>query len=581
MSGTNLATAYVQIIPTTKGIQGGIEEALGGDGGGKGPGEAVGKNFSGSFIKTIRNSAIALAIGKTIKDSLGQGGALEQSIGGIETLFGKDAQKVIKNADRAFKTAGISANDYMEQTTSFSASLLSSLGNNTAKASKYADMAIIDMADNANKFGTDIEMIQNAYQGFSRGNFTMLDNLKLGFAGTKEGMQNLLDKASEITGKKYNIDSLADIYSAIHAVQTELGVTGTTAKEGATTLQGSLGMLGASWQNLLGDLALGRNLDKALGDLFSSVGSFAMNLVPMLGNIVKSIPNVLTSINWVDVSKKLMEQAGVWVDAGIEWLGKLGEGMSNGMPGFFAKLPQFMTNIASIINQNAPKLIFAGMKLVANLAIGLVRAIPTILKNLPQIAKAVFDVWTAIGWASLGKSAIIKMGNAFKGGAKNLVASIRSIFSNVVNAIRQPFVNAMTAVRNILSKIKSWFPITIGKIFAGIQVPHFSVKKIKESLKKFGSFEIPEFKTVWNAKGGIVDGATLIGAGEKGAEGIVPLDPFWERMDNTLSAMRASSAGGSGTLTVVFNVDGTPLYEGAVDYINGQTLQFGVSPLKL
>lgn len=136
-------------------------------------------------------------------------------------------------------------------------------------------------------------------------------------------------------------------------------------------------------------------------------------------------------------------------------------------------------------------------------------------------------------------------------------------------------------MRGIIARVRGWFPISIGRVFTGLKVPKFSLSKIKASLKKFGSFEIPEFKTVWNAKGGIVDGATLIGAGEKGAEGIVPLDPFWERMDNTLSAMRASSAGGSGTLTVVFNVDGTPLYEGAVDYINGQTLQFGVSPLKL
>lgn len=580
MSGTNLATAYVQIIPTTKGIKGNIESALAGADGGGGAGVEAGKAFTGNLISTIKKSAIGIAIGKTIKDSLGQGGALEQSIGGVESLFGKDAQKVIANADKAFKTAGISSNTYMEQSTSFAAALLSSLGNNTSKATKYADMAIRDMADNSNRFGTDLEMIQNAYAGFSRGNFTMLDNLKLGFAGSQEGMENLMKKATEITGKQYNMKNLADIYDAIHVVQKELGVTGTTAKEGATTLQGSLGMLGASWNNLLGDLALGRNLDTAFKDLLTSAGTFAMNLVPMLGNIVKSIPEVLTSINWVSVSKKLMDQVGVWVDAGIAWLGKLGEGMSDGMPGFFAKLPQFMSNIANIINNNAPKLIIAGMRLVANLAIGLVRAIPTIVENLPQMAKAVFDVWSAIGWVSLGKIAIAKLANAFKGGASSFIASIRGTFSRVVEIIRTPFARAMESIRNILKNIKSWFPIKLGRIFAGIQIPHFSVKKIKEKFKGFGDIETPQVTTEWHAKGGIVDGATLIGAGEAGAEGIVPLDPFWNRLDNTLSAMQ-STGGNGGTLTLVLNVDGTPLYEGAVNYINGQTLQFGVSPLKL
>lgn len=579
MSGTNLATAYVQIIPTTKGIKGNIENALAGADGGGGAGVEAGKAFTGNLVSTIKKSAIGIAIGKTIKDSIGQGGALEQSIGGVETLFGKDAQTVIANADKAFKSAGISANDYMEQSTSFAASLLSSLDGNTKLAARYADLAITDMSDNANKFGTDIEMIQNAYAGFSRGNFTMLDNLKLGFAGTKGGMEDLLKKASEITGKNYDISKLSDIYKAIHVVQTELGVTGTTAEEGATTLQGSLGMLSSSWSNFMGNLALGRNLDSALKDLLSSAGTFAMNLVPMLGNIVRSIPSVLASINWVDVSNKLLEQSKVWVDAGIKWLGNLGTGLSNGMPGFFAKLPQFVTNVAQIINANAPKLVMAGFGLIKSIVVGLIRSIPTIVENIPQIVRAIFEVWTAIGWASLGKSAITKIAGAFKGGASAFITSLRGVFGRVVSIIKQPFVTAMDAVRSVIQNIKSWFPIKLGKLFAGIQIPHFSLSKIKDKFKGFGTIETPQITTSWHAKGGIVDGATLIGAGEKGAEGIVPLDPFWNRLDNTLSAMQTS--GNNGTLTVVFNVDGTPLYEGAVNYINGQTLQFGVSPLKL
>ena len=193
-----------------------------------------------------------------------EGADLQQSIGGIETLFKDSAEKVKQNAANAYRTAGMSANEYMELTTSFSASLLSSLGNDTSKAADIADMAMTDMSDNANKMGTDMERITDAYQGFAKQNYTMLDNLKLGYGGTKTEMERLLADAQKITGVKYDINNLSDVYSAIHVIQGELGITGTTAKESAETFSGSLASMKAAFKNVLGNLSLGEDIGDEL-----------------------------------------------------------------------------------------------------------------------------------------------------------------------------------------------------------------------------------------------------------------------------------------------------------------------------
>ena len=220
---TQVGTAYVQIIPSAKGIKGKIQEELGGDA------ESAGKSVGGTLGSTIKGALAAAGIGAAFSKAIGEGAALEQSIGGIETLFKDSSDKMLKYASQAYKTAGVSANTYMENVTSFSASLLQSVGGNTAKAADAANMAMIDMSDNANKMGTNIQDIQNAYQGFSKQNYTMLDNLKLGYGGTQKEMQRLLKDAQKITGQKYDISNLNDVYSAIHAIQGKLDITGTTA----------------------------------------------------------------------------------------------------------------------------------------------------------------------------------------------------------------------------------------------------------------------------------------------------------------------------------------------------------------
>lgn len=278
--GIELAKAYVQIVPSMEGLQGQLAKLFP-DGVGGEQGDKMGKNLGKSLLAAFGAYKVADKLGDVIKSAFSEGAALEQSIGGIETLFKSSAGKVEQYASDAFKTAGVSANEYMENVTSFSASLISSLGGDTAKAAEAAHTAMVDMSDNANKMGTNIADIQNAYQGFAKQNYTMLDNLKLGYGGTKTEMERLLADAEKISGIKYNIDNLADVYAAVHVIQGELDIMGTTAKEAATTFSGSFSSMKAAAANLLGTLTNGGDVSKALGDLDESAGNFADNFIRM------------------------------------------------------------------------------------------------------------------------------------------------------------------------------------------------------------------------------------------------------------------------------------------------------------
>lgn len=289
---TELGKAYVQIIPSAKGISGMIQKEMGGEvaSAGVSAGESLGSKMMGAVSGVIA----AAGIGKAIGASITEGAALQQSLGGVETLFKDSADKVKGFANEAYKTTGLSANAYMENVTGFSASLLQSLGGDTDKAAETANMAMIDMSDNANKMGTSMESIQLAYQGFAKQNYTMLDNLKLGYGGTKQEMQRLLADAEKLTGVKYDINNLSDVYSAIHAIQENLDITGTTAREAATTFTGSFESMKAAAQNVLGKLSLGEDIQPALQALMETTSTFLFgNLIPMIGNILKQIPNLI------------------------------------------------------------------------------------------------------------------------------------------------------------------------------------------------------------------------------------------------------------------------------------------------
>jgi len=290
---TEIAQAYVQLIPSARGITGKIQSIL--DPEASAAGQSAGQSLGSSLVGVMTKVIATAGIGKAFSAAISEGAALQQSLGGIETLFKGSADKVKGYANEAYKTTGLSANAYMDNVTGFSASLLQSLGGDTDKAAETANMAMIDMSDNANKMGTSMESIQMAYQGFAKQNYTMLDNLKLGYGGTKQEMQRLLADAEKLTGVKYDINNLSDVYNAIHAIQENLDITGTTAKEAASTFSGSFESMKAAAQNVLGKLALGENILPSLQALAKTTSTFLFsNFLPMVGNIFSGLGLVLT-----------------------------------------------------------------------------------------------------------------------------------------------------------------------------------------------------------------------------------------------------------------------------------------------
>ena len=366
---SDIGKAYVQIVPSAKGLEGAISGQLDGEA------AKAGKSAGSSIVSTLKKVFIAAGIGKALISTLQEGGKLQQSLGGIETLFKDNADRVKGYAKEAYRTTGLSANAYMENVTGFSASLLQSLGGDTKKAAETANMAMIDMADNSNKMGTSMEAIQNAYQGFAKQNYTMLDNLKLGYGGTKKEMERLLKDAEKITGVKYDINNLNDVYSAIHVIQGELDITGTTAKEASTTLTGSFNAMKASFQDVLGALALGEGLEPALQGLAGTVSTFLFgNLIPMIGNILAQLPGML--ITFVQIA---LPQ---FVQMGTDMINSLASGFDFGMDGFWANFSE-MINV--FLTDYLPQFLETGVSLITELTNGLISALPNVITGMGEI----------------------------------------------------------------------------------------------------------------------------------------------------------------------------------------------------
>lgn len=460
---TELGKAYVQVIPSAKGIGGMLKKSMGGDM------DSAGTSLGKGLGSKIKAAIIAAGIGKVLKTAIFEGAKLEQSLGGVETLFKGSAGRVKKYAAEAYRTAGMSGNEYMENVTSFSAAMISSLGGNTKKAAKLSNQAITDMSDNANKMGTDLSMVTQTYQSLARGQYQMLDNLKLGYGGTKGEMQRLLNDAEKLTGKKYDISSFSDVTQAIHAIQTQMGITGTTAKEAASTISGSFNMMKASAKDFLGNLTLGRDVSKSMENLVTSTGTFLSNLLPALGNIAKGLVNVIGTTFPQMFSKignslgasmpgliskgltmltqftaSLRKNAGKFVSAGMEMLLKLAQGWANSMPVMIQKIPQIITNIAGLINDNAPKIMITGGKIIITLVKGLINAIPTLIANIPQILRAMWNAFTAFNWMSLGSTMISGIAGALRSGIGSLFSAAQSLCVTIVNA----FINLPTVLFN-------------------------------------------------------------------------------------------------------------------------------------
>lgn len=395
----NIATAYVQIVPSARGMKAGLTNIFGSEmpSAGKSAGNILGTSLAG----TLKRVLAAAGIGEALRKTLTEGAALQQSLGGVETLFKDSASTVIANAKQAYRTAGLSANAYMEQVTSFSASLLQSLGGDTAAAANVADMALQDMSDNANKFGTDMGRITDAYQGFAKQNYTMLDNLKLGYGGTKTEMQRLLADAQKLTGVKYDINNLSDVYSAIHAIQEELSVTGTTAKEASSTLTGSFNAMKAAFSNVLGNLALGEAMGPSLNALAETVSTFLVgNLVPAVWNIVTALPGALmtfinamipanmSSIVWTAVAQfaAFMSQSfPVILSQGVQFITQLVTGFLQGIPMFLESAGSMLNSLLIVFINALPSMLSSGMQLILNLASGLISSLPAIVSSATSI----------------------------------------------------------------------------------------------------------------------------------------------------------------------------------------------------
>ena len=484
-----MAKAYVQIVPSADGIRAALTDVF--DEETDGLGAKVGQSIGAQLVGTIKKVLAAAGIGKIIKDSIDMGGALQQSIGGIETLFKDSADTVKQYGAQAYQTVGLSANDYMEQTTSFAASLLSSVSKDTNAAAQLANMAMVDMADNANKMGTDMQDIQNAYQGFAKQNYTMLDNLKLGYGGTQAEMQRLLTDAEKISGVHYDLGNLADMYSAIHVIQQEMDITGTTAREAATTLTGSFAAMKAAAQNVLGDWSTGADLTAPLQALTDTARTYLVgNLLPMIGNVLQGIPQVIYGLvpevvqtgtellgslaqgftqgipdflanalpQLLSFTENLRENAGEFVNAGLDMITQLANGLIAGLPDLIAYVPDIIINICGIINDNMPKLLAEGVSLVVQLGVGIVKAVPDLLANWKKILQAVLSVISAVNWLNIGKNILTgvangvksmgsSMLNAFKGGFSSALAWIKSLPSQAVQwgkNLIQSFINGLT-----------------------------------------------------------------------------------------------------------------------------------------
>lgn len=365
----------------------------------------------------------------------------EQLAGGVETLFKDSAETIHSYADNAYKTAGLSANEYMETVTSFSASLLQSLDGDTEKAAAAADLAITDMADNANKMGTAMESIQNAYQGFAKQNYTMLDNLKLGYGGTKEEMQRLLADAEKLSGVKYDLSSYADIVEAIHVIQTEMGITGTTAKEASTTIQGSVASMKAAWANLMVGMADDtQDFDLLLSNFIESIGTVADNLLPRIGVVIEGMGKLVAGLA-PEIASALPtltnELLPNLVELGVQSISALVQGIQENGDSLAAGALSIVGTLAEGIAELLPMVADTAASLVVSLADGLTESLPniipvaietisTLVENLTENANTIIDA---------GIQIILALGEGLIAALPQLIETIPQIVINIANVI--------------------------------------------------------------------------------------------------------------------------------------------------
>ena len=537
---SDIAKAYVQIVPSAKGISGKISQALGGEA--ESAGKKAGGSFSSAFGAALKAAGAGIAAGAAgisalVKSSIESYADYEQLVGGVETLFGaggksieeyaasvgksvdevkydyaslmEGQETIMANASEAYKTAGLSANEYMETVTSFAAALVSSLDGQTDIAATVANQAITDMADNANKMGSSMESIQNAYQGFAKQNYTMLDNLKLGYGGTKSEMERLLADASAIAGVEFSIDSYADIIDAIHVIQTEMGITGTTAKEAGETISGSVSAMKAAWSNLVTGIADDNaDFDELIGNVVDSAVTVAHNILPRLqqalggvGKLVEGLAPVITEALPVlvadvlppllssatslvgTIGEAILENLPLIVETGLELVLSLAEGIAENLPEIVPTVIDVILDIADILTapDNLMAVLNAGIAIIVALAGGIIDALPDLLKkggeiivNLATVikekapemllaaAELLVKLLQGIGeWMSpmieKGREVVNNIKDAIVGKVNDLKDAGKQLLEGLWNGITDKVEWLKGKVTGVVDKIKSWF----------------------------------------------------------------------------------------------------------------------------
>ena len=455
-NGTEIGKAFVHIVPTFKGVVGALQQGLV-------PGaEQAGKAVGTSMAAKMKQALVALGIGKilgdTVKASLQVGGALQQSFGGLETLYG-DAADAAKNYAMQAAQAGIDANTYAEQAVSFGAALKQAFGGDTEAAMNAANTAILDMADNSAKMGTDIGSIQTAYQGFAKQNYTMLDNLKLGYGGTRSEMERLLKDASKLSGVEYNIDNLGDVYAAIHVIQEELGVAGVAAKEAGETMTGSAAATKAAWQNLLASMSLGMDLSQPIQQLVTSAGNLLFNnLIPMVGNVLLAMPQVVIGVAQqifptiqAGISALLSGQVGQTVTTlTAGFMARIPELMATGVQmltgfvtGLYNALPQIVVAAAGVIAQfvatvavHLPEILQKGIELLGQLAAGIIQAIPDLVRKIPEVYNSIKQQFSQFDWLSIGGDIVKGIANGITNGLSSIAEAARNAAESALNTAK-------------------------------------------------------------------------------------------------------------------------------------------------
>lgn len=475
----------------------------------------------GAAALTVAASGVAALT----KSSIDQYAEYEQLVGGVDTLF-KDASDTIQQyASNAYKTAGVSANTYMEQATAFSASLIQSLGGDTQAAAEYANQAIMDMSDNANKMGTDIESIQQTYQSLMRGNYAMLDNLKLGYGGTKSELERLVADAEELTGQALDPSKFSDVITAIHAVQENMGITGTTAKEAATTIEGSVGMMRAAWDNLLvgiandnGDLGsltyefadtvetalsnilprvkiilggigqviadMGTIIAQTLPEMISTVlpsliSAGAQLLVGLVAGIISALPQLAASVPEIvsALYTSIVSAGPQLATAGTQLLSMFTSGIETGIPDLISRLPQIIEGILNFIAENLPSILDMGVQILTSLQDGIINSISSLVSSLPQVISAItgFIADNLPAIVNAGISVLVNLASGIVSAIPQLVAVLPQIISAIVNGIGNLMGSIVDIGENIVQGIwegiqnmATWIKNKVTGFFSGI-----------------------------------------------------------------------------------------------------------------